>query len=116
MFQDEALLLPLLHDVEYRLAGPRVRGLRLQSTPPYVNYAELGKSAARTSVTEIRHGGGTIHVPITEGVEDLGAFSMEPLEIMSSVVEGLTRVTADARMIPWLATGFHAEEGGRCYR
>src|SRR5262249_30287297 len=40
---DPAILVPLFHDVDYRIASPRVRGLQLRSAAPYVNYAELGK-------------------------------------------------------------------------
>ncbi|MGH9390256.1 MAG: ABC transporter substrate-binding protein, partial [Vicinamibacteria bacterium] len=36
---DSAALVPLFHDVDYRIASPNVRGLQLRSTPPYVNYA-----------------------------------------------------------------------------
>ena len=40
---DSAILVPLFHDVDYRIGGPAVRGLQLHSTAPYVNYAEVGK-------------------------------------------------------------------------
>ena len=43
---DPAILVPLFHEVDYRIAGPRVRGLQLRSAAPYVNYAELGKAEA----------------------------------------------------------------------
>ena len=38
---EEAVLLPLFYDIDYRLAGPRVRGLSLQNTPPYVGYRTI---------------------------------------------------------------------------
>src|SRR5262249_15466116 len=43
---DSACLVPLFHDVVYRIASPRVRGLQLRSVAPYANYAEIGKVEA----------------------------------------------------------------------
>jgi ABC-type transport system substrate-binding protein len=42
---DAAVVVPLFHEVDCRLATPAVRGLRLRSSPPYANYSELGKAA-----------------------------------------------------------------------
>ncbi|HTD51588.1 MAG TPA: ABC transporter substrate-binding protein, partial [Thermoanaerobaculia bacterium] len=41
---DSAILVPLFHDVDYRIANANVRGLQLRSVAPYVNYAEVGKA------------------------------------------------------------------------
>ncbi|HYT30964.1 MAG TPA: ABC transporter substrate-binding protein, partial [Thermoanaerobaculia bacterium] len=48
---DSAILVPLFHDVDYRIGGPSVRGLQLHSTAPYVNYAEVGKTEAPAAPT-----------------------------------------------------------------
>ncbi|HSS45097.1 MAG TPA: ABC transporter substrate-binding protein, partial [Thermoanaerobaculia bacterium] len=63
---DSAILLPLFHDVDYRIASPNVRGLQLRSTPPFVNYAELGKvkSPAAEATADRQAVGGILHVPI----------------------------------------------------
>jgi ABC-type oligopeptide transport system substrate-binding subunit len=44
LLQESAALVPLFHDIDYRLASPRVRGRRLRGTAPYVNYLQIGKS------------------------------------------------------------------------
>ncbi len=41
---DAGVLVPLFHDVDYRIAAAGVRGLALRSSPPFVNYPEIGKS------------------------------------------------------------------------
>ena len=41
---DEAVLIPLFHEIDYRIAAPNVRGVMLSSTPPFVSYAEIGKA------------------------------------------------------------------------
>ncbi len=41
LLADDAAVLPLFYDVDYRLAGARLRGLELRSTYPHVSYAEL---------------------------------------------------------------------------
>ena len=41
---DSGSLIPLFHDVGYRLASPKIRGVRLSSVSPFVNYSELGKA------------------------------------------------------------------------
>ena len=57
-------LIPLFHDVDYRLASPKVRGLALRGTAPYVNYAELGGAESRRRRRlAARRGGGILHVP-----------------------------------------------------
>jgi ABC-type transport system substrate-binding protein len=51
-------LIPLFHDIDYRLAGPKVRGLTLRSSLPSVNYAELGLAEQTVSTSEARPGSG----------------------------------------------------------
>ncbi|HYB52293.1 MAG TPA: ABC transporter substrate-binding protein, partial [Thermoanaerobaculia bacterium] len=63
---DSAILVPLFHDVDYRIASQRVRGLQLRSGAPYVNYAELGKvdaPAEPAAAAERRAEGGILQVP-----------------------------------------------------
>ena len=43
---ESAAVIPLFHDVDYRIGSPALRGLVLHSSAPYVNYAELGKAEA----------------------------------------------------------------------
>ncbi|HJZ12119.1 MAG TPA: ABC transporter substrate-binding protein, partial [Acidobacteriota bacterium] len=56
-------LLPLFHEIDYRVGSPKVRKLMLNSSPPYVNYSELGKVEAQTVALARKTEGGVIHVP-----------------------------------------------------
>ncbi len=120
LLDEECVLLPLFHDVDYRIAGPRVRGLRLQNTPPYVNYAELGKVEETPAETRRRLAtGGEIHVPSSEPIETLDprlAKAIEELEALSVVFEPLTQVDEGARIVPWLAASFEVVHGGYCFQ
>lgn len=114
------ILVPLFQDVDYRVTGPQVRGLRLTNTHPPVNYSELGKTATVTVEARApRERGGAIHVPMTGRVEDLDpalSFTVEQEEVLPSIYETLTRDVGDARIVPWLAAEFTAEERGKRYR
>ena len=66
------MVIPLFHDVDYRLANSRVLGLTLHGSAPYVNYAEIGKLESGSKATDTqRAGGGTIEVPITGTLREL---------------------------------------------
>ena len=118
--QESGMVLPLFHDVDYRLANSRVRGLNLHGSAPYVDYAEIGKleSAAKATDT-LRAGGGTIEVPITGTLHHIDpslAGTVEDSEVLPSIFETLTRDVGGARIVPWLTTDFTAEQGGKRYR
>jgi ABC-type transport system substrate-binding protein/serine/threonine protein kinase len=118
--QESGMVLPLFHDVDYRLANSKVLGLTLRGSAPYVNYAEIGKleSVARATDT-LRAGGGNIEVPITGTLHHLDpslASTVEDAEVLPSIFETLTRDVGGARIVPWLATDFTAEQGGKRYR
>jgi ABC-type transport system substrate-binding protein len=118
--QESGMVLPLFHDVDYRLANSKVLGLTLRGSAPYVNYAEIGKleSAAKATDT-LRAGGGTIEVPITGTLHRLDpslAGTVEDAEVLPSIFETLTRDVGGARIVPWLATDFTPEQGGKRYR
>jgi peptide/nickel transport system substrate-binding protein/oligopeptide transport system substrate-binding protein len=96
-----------------------LRGLRLQSSAPYVNYSQLGKQeGAAAVVDEATAGGGTIQVPIAGAVNTLDpalASTVEQVEVVPCVFETLTR-DVGGRIIPWLAAEYRMEEGGKRYR
>ena len=107
--------LPLFHEVDYRVAASQVRGLVLKGTAPFVNYAQIGKSAAATAPSVTKTGGGVIQIPDTMRVFDLDPaleYIVVEGEVLPNIFETLTRET-EARIIPWLASEFTAEEGGR---
>ena len=118
---DPAILVPLFHDVDYRIAGPRVRGLQLRSTAPYVNYAELGKAEAGADRTaaERQAGGGILQVPIAGVVRSIDPALCEILEqseVSPSLFETLTRALDGTRIVPWIASEVLTESDGKRYR
>jgi ABC-type transport system substrate-binding protein/serine/threonine protein kinase len=120
LLQEQAALLPLFHEIDYRLAGPKVRGLKLRGTVPYVNYPQIGKAASAAPDAEpLRTGGGIVHVPMAGVVTTLDpppADTVEEGEVLPSIYEMLTRDAGGARLVPWLAEEMRGEEGGRRYR
>ena len=114
----DAVLLPLFHDIDYRVASPSIRGLSLSSTPPFVNYRQIGKAQTPKKAPQARTEG-TIRVPIGGVVKDLepsSAYTIEQGEVLPNVFETLTRVTEGARVIPWLASEVTAENEGARFR
>lgn len=112
------IFLPLFHDIDYRLSSPAVRGLELRATPPYVNYASLGKSRPSGSV-QSRRSGGVLTVPIAGEVQSLdpaSALLVSQAEVMPAIFETLTRQTSGAQIAPALAAEFAPEERGRVFR
>ena len=107
LLQEQAVVLPLFHDVHYRIASPVVRGLQLRSTYPNVNYAEIGKAQTVRAATEQPDGGGILNVPIAGVVRNFDtAFSTtaEDSEVHSLVFEPLTWAAEGTRIVPWLAS------------
>ncbi|HTD52428.1 MAG TPA: ABC transporter substrate-binding protein, partial [Thermoanaerobaculia bacterium] len=118
---DSAILVPLFHDVDYRIGSPGVRGLQLRSTAPYVNYAEVGKSEAPTEIEgpDRRAVGGILQVPIQGVVRSLDpalAATLEQADVLPSVFETLTRALGGTRIVPGLASEVSMESGGKRFR
>jgi ABC-type transport system substrate-binding protein/serine/threonine protein kinase len=118
---DSAIVLPLFHDVDYRIGSPSVRGLQLRSTAPYVNYAEVGKVAApaASEAPDRQIGGGILHVPIQGVVRALDpslSVTLEQAEVLTSVFETLTWAVEGTRVVPWLASEISPEDDGRRLR
>ncbi len=117
---ESAALIPLFHDIDYRLASPRIRGLTLRGSLPYVNYSELGRvESVQTEAEAPRGAGGILHVPIAGVVQTLDpapAAAVEDVEVLPRIYETLTLEAGGAQIVPWLASEFRAEDGGRKYR
>jgi ABC-type transport system substrate-binding protein len=114
-------LVPLFHEVNYRVARQSLRGIRLRSTRPYLNYAELGIAEEKEdkSATLLSLRGAELHVPIIEEVHSIdpaAAYTYNDAEVALNIFETLTRCGDGARIIPWLASEFRSEDGGRRYR
>jgi peptide/nickel transport system substrate-binding protein/oligopeptide transport system substrate-binding protein len=121
LLQESAALIPLFHDIDYRLAGAKLRGLHLHGRPPFVSYASLGKVEAVAPEPEVQPArGGAVQVPIAGDVswiDPAKTVTFEHSEILPSIYESLTRVDpVGARIMPWLAADVRAEDGGRTYR
>ena len=116
---ESGAVLPLFHDIDHRLASPKVRRLKLQGSAPYVNYSEIGKVESVTAASESRRiEGGVIQVPIAGVVGSLDpslSSTTEEVEVLPSIFETLTRDVGGS-IVPWLAAEFKAEEGGKKYR
>jgi len=117
--QESGTVLPLFHDVDYRLASQKVLGLNLRGSAPYVKYTDIARLESATSAAEVRTAGGSIQVAITGQLHYLDpslASTVEDGEILPSIFETLTRDVGGARIVPWLVTDFNAEQGGKRYR
>ncbi|HKN83408.1 MAG TPA: ABC transporter substrate-binding protein [Pyrinomonadaceae bacterium] len=118
--QASGMVLPLFHDVDYRIANARVAGLTLRGSAPYVNYAQMGKLEVGAKTSEsVRAGGGILQVPITGTLLYLDpslAGTVEDAEVLPSIFETLTRDLGGARIGPWLAASYASEQGGKRFR
>ncbi len=118
--QDTGMVLPLFHDVDYRLGNAKVVGLNLRGSAPYVNYSQMGKLEAGAKASDsLRAGGGILQVPITGTLYHLDpslAGTVEDAEVLPSIFETLTRDLGGARIGPWLAESFSSEQGGKRFR
>ncbi|RMH21962.1 MAG: hypothetical protein D6696_04455 [Acidobacteria bacterium] len=116
---EAAVLLPLFHDVNYRLAHPGVRGLALHNRPPYVSYETISKVAADGAAAQPPPARGEIHVPLAVKLASLDPLAEGPVEryeAVANVFETLTRIDEGARVVPALATAVEPLPGGRGYR
>jgi ABC-type transport system substrate-binding protein len=117
---DADVLLPLFHDIDYRVASPQVQGLKLRGTAPWVSYAEIGRGAPVERAAEPRFSSASVvHVPIAGVVNSLDPAQLDTLEMaetIPNVAETLTHDIGTARIVPWLAAEYRVENGGRSYR
>jgi ABC-type transport system substrate-binding protein len=116
---EESAILPLFHEIDYRLAQPEWRGLQLRNSPPYVAYAEIGRAAEEAGPAPAPLQGGEIHAPIAllmASLEPASSNLVSHHEVVSAIFETLTRLDEQARIRPWLAESVEALQGGRAYR
>ncbi|HKC23697.1 MAG TPA: ABC transporter substrate-binding protein, partial [Thermoanaerobaculia bacterium] len=116
---DEAVLLPLFHEVDYRIAGPGMKGLRLRSTPPFVGYTEIAKTVVDEGAAPREWEGGILNVPLAGVVHTIDPAHLttsDQGEVAPNVFETLTRDMGGARIVPWLASEFRPEKGSTSFR
>lgn len=116
---EQGVILPLFHDVGQRVAGSKVQNLALSSNPPYVNYTEVQKSETLASTSAPRTERGILHIPMGGPLHDLDpalTSTFPQAFVLPVIFDTLTRAVEGARIIPWLASSFRAEQGGRQFR
>jgi len=115
----QEILHPLFHDIDYRVAGSSVQRLALSNTPPFVNYSSLAKTEKTALAHADKSGQGILRVPIWGDIHSLDpslTITGAQATVFPAVFETLTRAADGARIAPWLASSFQAEEGGRRFR
>lgn len=113
-FSESAILHPLFHEIDYRVASPKVQRLVLRSTPPYVNYSELSKTEVATQPVARKSQGGVLHIPTVTELKTLDPAALVLNSqgfTLATVFETLTLATEGARIVPWLAASFEPEDG-----
>jgi len=116
---DQNAVVPLFHEVVYRICGPRVSGLKMRSAVPSVTYSEASKQERRQAPRDVVTGGGTIQAAMSGIVRSLDpslTATVEQGEVIPNIFETVTRDVEGANIVPWLAAEFHAENGNRRFR
>ncbi|HEV8232007.1 MAG TPA: ABC transporter substrate-binding protein [Thermoanaerobaculia bacterium] len=118
---ESGVLVPLFHDVDYRIAAPSVRGLVLKSTAPFINYTEVGKASTPLWAAAPGRAAaeGVLHVPIAGVVRSLDPAltdTVEQAEVLPNVYETLTQQGQSAIVVPWLASEVIPENEGMRFR
>lgn len=114
-------ILPLFHNVNYRILGPRVKELPMLSSPPYVEYSAVAMGDRQPDMSAkvaALSKSGTLHVPSKYTGRSLApeqTLFVEASEIVPNIFETLTKVEEGAHIVPCLASEFRAEDGGKRY-
>jgi ABC-type transport system substrate-binding protein len=114
----ETAAIPLFHSVAYRLAAPHIRRLRLGNRPPFVNYSEVARGRAPCPTAARPFDGRVLEIPMMGKLRSLDpalSRSTTAFETLTNVYETLTKVTAGARVDPWLAAEIKPQDGGRAF-
>lgn len=119
---EEAGVLPLFHDVSYRITGPQISRLRMRPSPPWVDYSRVvkgGPAPAEPSAPPLSRSAVALRVPIPGHVDSLdpaSTFYVDPSEVVPNVFETLVRLDDSAHVVPGLAAELRAEDGSRRFR
>ncbi|HEV8632036.1 MAG TPA: ABC transporter substrate-binding protein, partial [Thermoanaerobaculia bacterium] len=119
LLAEDARVVPLFHDLDSRVAGPRLRNVVLRGTLPYVGYAELavGEPPARSQQRRERRG--ALRIPISGRLQSVDPgqtiFTWQG-DVIPTVFETLTRENEAAQIAPFLAARVEASDQGRRFR
>ncbi|MEM1180639.1 MAG: ABC transporter substrate-binding protein, partial [Acidobacteriota bacterium] len=117
LLADEGAVLPLFHEVEYRLLAPRWTGLHLSSRAPYVDYTRLALRAEDASPAPPVQGELRVAQPsMLELFDPAAANVLDHHEVALNVFEPLARIDENAGLEPWLAESIEPQLGGRAFR
>ncbi len=119
VLHETAAYQPLFHEIDYRVVSPKVRKLQVRSTPPYVNYSELSKTETLSEPVVRKAYGGTLRVPSIAELSTLDPARLvtgSDATVLSALFETLTSAAEGARIVPWLASSFAAEDGATKFR
>jgi ABC-type transport system substrate-binding protein/serine/threonine protein kinase len=119
VLHDTSAYQPLFHEIDYRVVSPKVRKLHVRSTPPYVNYSELSKTETISEPVSRKTLGGTLRIPSIAEVKTLDPARIvtgSEAAVFSALFETLTSAVEGARIVPWLASSFQAEDGATKFR
>ncbi|HET9767320.1 MAG TPA: ABC transporter substrate-binding protein, partial [Thermoanaerobaculia bacterium] len=116
---EESRVVPLFHDLDCRVAGPRLRHVVLRGTLPFVGYAELavGEPPARHVARRGRRG--ALRIPSSgrmQTVDPAQTIFTWQANVIPTVFETLTRENEAAQIAPFLAARVEAAEQGRRFR
>ncbi|MFY9221815.1 MAG: ABC transporter substrate-binding protein, partial [Blastocatellia bacterium] len=115
---EDFALLPLFHEIDYRVASPNVKGLSLNSIAPYINYSEIGKTGDAPAAIR-KKGGGIMYIPSDRDFHSLDpslVYSDLQGEVIPNIFETLARQSEGGRIIPWLASEIKSEANGKRFR
>ena len=111
---------PVFNDVNYRLLSQKIRRVTNKTAPnTVVIYSELTREEKTSTVQISRAERGLIRMPLPTSPKDLNPaiYSTVTESIAGAMIfEPLTRAAEGARIIPWLASSFQSEDGGRRFR
>lgn len=119
VLHETAAYQPLFYEIDYRVVSPKVRKLMVRSTPPYVNYSEISKTEAAAEPVVRKAYGGTFRIPSIAEVKTLDPARLvtgSDATVISTMFETLTSAVEGARIVPWLASSFQAEDGATKFR
>jgi ABC-type transport system substrate-binding protein len=111
LLTEESYVLPLFHGVDYRIAGPRVRGLELTGGSPQVDYAKVAIAEGGLAPTTAGRSK-VLRVPMVGTIDSLNPIahrSVEQSETLPAVFETLTRDNGKAHVENWLIEEFEAD-------